>query len=60
MSPNERQEFEQMKADLNRLKDAVDFRGNIIVLKKTVQVDGKLNADRVYTQRSGSYVELTS
>lgn len=60
MSPEERAEFERMKRELDILNRVIEVRGNRIYLKKTVVVDGIINADKVYTQRSGSYVELTS
>lgn len=58
MSPTERAEFERMKRELDILSRVIEVRGNRIYLKKTVVVDGIINADKVYTQRSGSYVEL--
>lgn len=60
MTEQERIEFNKMKKQLALLNDFIEIRGNLIILKKTVQINGKLNADRVYTQRSGSYVELTT
>jgi hypothetical protein len=60
MTPSERAEFERMKRELKELKAALRVVGNRIILSRTVVVNGTLNADRLYTQRSGSYVELTS
>lgn len=31
-----------------------------IIIKRSVLVNGLLNADRVYTKRSGNHVELTT
>ena len=60
MSPEQLAEFNKMKEQLAMYERFFEVSANRIVLKNTVIVDGVLNADRVYTQRSGSYVELTS
>lgn len=60
MNPQERLEFEKMKKELALLKATFIITPTIIRIRKTVQIDGRINADKVYTQRSGSYVELTS
>lgn len=31
-----------------------------IIIKQSVLIEGLLNADRVYTKRTGNHVELTS
>ncbi len=60
MSPQEKLEFENMKKELAEMKRLFVITPSSVRITKTVQVDGLLNADRVYTQRSGSYAELTS
>lgn len=58
MTPDEKiQELEQRITQLERL---ITVQGSVIVLTKSTVVNGRVNADRVYTQRSGSYVELTT
>lgn len=58
MSPEERQQFNEMKRKLEMYERFFDVKANRIILKQSVIIDGTINADRVYTQRSGSYVEL--
>lgn len=60
MTDQEKLEFERMKVELDNLRRLITANGNTIVIKGTVQIDGRINADKVYTQRSGSYVELTT
>lgn len=60
MTPNEKQEFEEMKRELETFKRLFQVSGNRVILAKTLIVDGVINADRIYTQRSGNYVELTT
>ena len=60
MTPQEQTEFNEMKRELAELKSILSVKGNRVVIHKTVIVDGILNADRVYTQRTGSYAELTT
>lgn len=60
MSPQEKIEFQKMKEQLAEMQRLFVITPSSVRITKTVQVDGLLNADRVYTQRSGSYVELTS
>lgn len=59
MNPLE-QKVRQLEDRVAQLESLITTRGGNIVLTKSVQVDGRMNADRVYTQRSGSYVELTT
>lgn len=60
MNQQERQEFEQMKRELAMLKRLFVVTPNMVRITKSLQVDGAINGDRIYTQRSGSYVELTT
>lgn len=54
------QQIQDLEARVKKLERLLTYRGNLIVLSKNVQIDGKIYSDRVYTQRSGSYVELTT
>lgn len=47
MSPLEKQEFEQMKRDLARLKQAISIEANTIVLQKPTMVRGPLQLNGV-------------
>jgi hypothetical protein len=60
MNDLEKKEFEDMKRKLALLEGMFVITPTMIRIKRTVQIDGRINADRVYTQRSGNYVELTS
>ena len=59
MDPLE-QKIASLEAKIARLEGLIAERGGNIILTKTVQIDGILSADRLYTQRSGSYAELTT
>jgi hypothetical protein len=58
MTPNE--QIAELERRIEALESLLATRGGMIVLTKSVLVDGKINADRIYTQRTGSYVELTT
>jgi len=60
MNDQERQEFEQMKRELAMLKRLFVVTPTIVRITKTLQVDGGVHGDRIYTQRNGTYVELTT
>lgn len=50
-------ELEKKVADLEAL---IAKRGNMVVIRGRLQVDGDLYGDKIYTQRSDNYVELTT
>jgi hypothetical protein len=59
MTPEENK-IAELEKRIKKLEQLIAVKGNRIIITKSVVVDGVMNADRVYTQRSGSYVELTS
>lgn len=60
MNEQERMEFERMKKELAELKRLFVVKPTMVRITKSLQVDGAVNGDRIYTQRSNSYVELTT
>ena len=60
MSPAEKQKMDDLEKRVAQLEKAIEYKANRIYLKKSVVVDGVISSDKVYTQRSGNYVELTT
>lgn len=60
MTPQEREQFRELQQRVEQLEGLIGSRANRVVLKHPVIVDGTVSADKVYTQRSGSYAELTT
>lgn len=60
MNEKERIEFENMKRELAALKRLFVVTPTMVRITKSLQVDGAVHGDRIYTQRSNSYVELTT
>ena len=59
MNPLE-QRVKELEDKIARLERLLNTQGNTIILNGTVVVNGRINADKVFTQRTGSYVELTT
>jgi hypothetical protein len=53
-------EMATIKAELAAYKETFVVSPTKLTIRKSVLVDGLFNSDRVYTQRTGSYVELTT
>jgi len=49
-----------LEKELRELKKLFVITPTMIRITKSIQVDGRVNGDRIYTQRSNSYVELTT
>jgi len=60
MTPQQLKEFEEMKRELELLRNTFVITPTKLTIKKTVLVNGIINADRVYTKRTGNHVELTT
>jgi len=60
MTPLEKTEFENMKRELADIRKVLKITPTLVIIDSTVQIKGRVNADRVYTGRTGSYVELTT
>lgn len=60
MNEQERMEFERMKKELAELKRLFVVTPTMVRITKSLQVDGAVNGDRIYTQRNNTYVELTT
>ena len=59
MSP-EQQQIKELEDRVKALEALISIQSGKIVLSTTTVVRGHMNADRLYTQRSGGYVELTT
>ena len=49
-----------MLKNLQALSKAIIVTPTKIIIKQSVLINGLMNADRVYTKRSGNHVELTT
>ena len=56
----EQQNTEDMLKNLQALSKAIIVTPTKIIIKQSVLINGLMNADRVYTKRSGNHVELTT
>lgn len=52
--------IEKLEKRLAIFERAIVITPTRIIIKQSVLVNGLMNADRVYTKRSGSHVELTT
>ena len=59
MNPLE-QRITELEKKLAMFERAIVVTPTKIIIKQSVLVNGLFNADRVYTARSGEYVELTT
>lgn len=58
MTPDER--IAELERRIAFLEGLITVQGGVIVLTRSTVINGRMNADRLYTQRSGSYVEITT
>lgn len=49
-----------LRRELDEYKRLFKVTPTKMIISKSVQIDGLLHSDRLYTQRSGVYVELVS
>lgn len=54
------QRVAKLEKELDLYRRAFIVTPTKIIIKQSVLVEGLFNADRVYTKRSGSHVELTT
>lgn len=54
------QRIEKLEKKLEQYERFMTITPTRVVMKQSVFIQGMLNADRVYTQRSGNHVELTT
>lgn len=54
------QRLEKLEKELKMYRQAFVVTPTKIVIKQSVLIEGLMNADRVYTKRSGNHVELTT
>jgi len=54
------QRVEKLERELAEYRKYIVVTPTKIYIKSSVLVNGLLNADRVYTKRSGNHVELTT
>ena len=60
MDNNLEQRVEKLEKELDLYRRAIVITPTRIIIKQSILVNGLMNADRVYTKRSGSHVELTT
>lgn len=52
--------IEELERKLDRMERFMVITPTKVVMNQSVLIKGVINADRVYTKRSGNHVELTS
>lgn len=54
------QRLEKLEMELEMYRRVLEVTPTKVTIKRSVLVNGLMNADRVYTKRSGDHVELTT
>lgn len=54
------QRIEKLERKLEQYERFMTITPSRVIFKQSVLINGMINADRVYTKRSGSHVELTT
>lgn len=52
------QKVERLERELQELRRAIQITPNRVNITRSVTVQGLLNGDRVYTKKTGQFVEL--
>jgi hypothetical protein len=54
------QRIEKLERQLKEYERFITITPTRVIMKQSVLIQGMVNADRVYTKRSGNHVELTT
>ena len=60
MDKNLEERIAKLEKEMSVYRKAIVITPTKILIKQSVLINGIMNADRVYTKRSGSHVELTT